>query len=108
MIILKDDTVKMAGIKPEMVVGLMLVQQVYSLVEVSCVITAGTEEFYLDGTRIHMKGSLHPQGYALDFRSRDIPKNDLDNFCDELQEMLKSEYQVIKHNTHIHVEFDLK
>ena len=73
MIILKDDTVKLSGINPEMVMAAILTHQVFQKYGLDLIITAGTEECYPDGTQIHMDGSKHPKGEALDYRSRNIP-----------------------------------
>ena len=63
------------------------------------VITAG-----LDGE--HKKSTLHSLGYALDLRTRYFPKENHQRIADELQRRLGDEYDVIVHDTHIHVEWD--
>ena len=108
MIILKDDTVKFAGIKPEMVMASILVHQVFQKYELDMIITAGTEEFYPNGRRIHKEGSLHPEGYALDLRSREVPDACYTKFCSDISESIGSEFQLIQHFTHFHLEFDHK
>lgn len=63
------------------------------------VITAG-----LDG--VHANRSLHYPGYALDFRTRYFAKNQHQLIANKLKDQLGSEFDVIVHSTHIHVEWD--
>ncbi len=58
----------------------------------------------LDG--VHSPGSLHPYGYALDFRTRYFDKKHHKDIVVSLNHRLGEGYQVILHKTHIHVEFD--
>ena len=102
----ENGTVRLAGIKPEMAVGLMLMQPVFDKYGVEMVITAGTEEYRPDGSLIHMKDSLHPEGYAVDLRSREIVNGIWTKFLSDLRGALGCEFQVIEHDTHLHVEFD--
>lgn len=66
------------------------------------VVTSGT-----DGT--HSAGSLHYYGLALDFRTRYFSETDKNTVYSELiKELDPRLYDVILHNTHIHVEYDPK
>lgn len=60
-------------------------------------ITSGT-----DGK--HMEGSRHYVGQALDFRTSNLIKNEIDRFMDKLKERLGANYQVILEKDHVHVE----
>ena len=66
-----------------------------------CVVTAG-----LDG--LHSAGSVHYYGRALDFRIWFLSKAQVKNIAIELRYYLSSDYDVIIHKTHIHVEYDPK
>ena len=52
MISRKDDTVKISGLKSEMVAAMIISHQVFQKYHLDLIITAGTEEFYPDGKRI--------------------------------------------------------
>ncbi|MCD6163748.1 MAG: hypothetical protein J7K40_15210 [candidate division Zixibacteria bacterium] len=106
MISLKDKTVKLAGLKSEMVMASILVSQVFEKYHLGTIITAGTEEFYPDGKRIHMVGSKHITGEALDFRSRHIPDAVYSKLCSDIVDAVGGEYQLIKHENHLHLELD--
>jgi hypothetical protein len=63
------------------------------------VVTSGT-----DGT--HSAGSLHYYGYALDVRTRFLTEDEKKQVVEQLRNDLQSDYHVIEHSTHIHVEYD--
>lgn len=63
------------------------------------VITSG-----LEGT--HSAGSLHYYGLALDLRSRDFEEGTKRYVAESLQAELGSDFDVILHRSHIHVEYD--
>ena len=107
MITIKDKTVKLSGIKPEMIMMSILVNQVFEKYHLGTIITAGTEEFYPDGERIHMPGSKHITGEALDFRSRHIPDAVYSKLCSDIQTAVGAEFQLVKHKSHLHLEMDL-
>lgn len=67
------------------------------------VITCG-----LDGT--HSAGSLHYYGLAIDVRTRDLRALGVDiwTIVDELKRILGSSFNVVKHKTHIHIEYDAR
>lgn len=61
-----------------------------------------------DGDGVHMPGSKHYTGEALDLRIWGLPSPG--RLASELQQALGSDYDVVygpDHNTHIHVERDL-
>ncbi len=108
MIVLKDQTVKLSGIKPEMVMAAILTHQVFQKYNLDLIITAGTEEFYPDGTQIHMDGSKHPKGEALDYRSSHIPDAVYTKLCSDIVDAVGIEFQLIRHESHLHQELDPK
>ena len=68
------------------------------------VITGG-----LDG--VHSAGSVHYYGYALDLRTRyftgsEYSPGSIEGIAAKLKEKLGSDYDVVVHKTHIHVEYD--
>ena len=108
MISLKDDTVKISGLVPEICMGLMVVATVFTEHKIPIVITAGTELFYPSGKRMHMMGSKHESGEAVDLRSRDVFQPRQKEFTIKCQKALGSEYDFILEGNHFHLEFDLK
>lgn len=63
------------------------------------VITAG-----LDG--VHSAGSLHYYGLAVDLRTRYFSEEEKEVAASRLMSDLGSDYDVITHSSHIHVEYD--
>lgn len=56
---------------------------------------------------IHSAGSLHYYGYAVDLRTRYFKDQDeVEQVYKQLRLALSSDYDVILHDTHIHVEYD--
>ena len=104
----KNKSVSLVGLQPEMKAVLETVHAVYSKYKQDPVITAGVEAFDSNNKLIHSVGSLHPFGYALDFRTRDFKGNTKGIVVYELRELLGNDYDVILHTTHLHIEFDPK
>lgn len=74
-----------------------------------CVITSGDEVADENGKLHHSTGSLHYYGRAVDLRTRYFTKEEALEVFDELKaELSKTEYDVIWHSSHIHVEYDPK
>lgn len=93
--------VKIKGIKPETTVGMMIVDSVYKSFNAELIVTAVT-----DGE--HMKGSLHYEGLAFDCRTHMFSKKMQDKVYLAIKGALGSEWDVVMHKTHIHIEFDPK
>ena len=87
------------GLKIQMRKPLMVAEYLWREQGQELVVTSGT-----DGT--HSAGSLHYYGYALDFRTRYFSDQTKRNLTDTLQKILGSDYDVIEHSTHIHVEYE--
>ena len=49
--------------------------------------------------------SLHPKGYAIDVRIRDVGVDKASIIAKILQEVLGADYDVILYSTHIHIEY---
>lgn len=105
--------VSLMGLKIQMRVVMKIYSGLCAEFGIEPVITAGTEYTAFDSLSeelelIHTPGSLHPFGYALDLRNRDLETLDKVRFAAKLQKRLddiSSKYKVILEKTHIHVEF---
>lgn len=102
---IKSD-VKIYGIKPEMVLVDSIVQSIFNEHGLDCVRTSivGKE---------HKSYSLHPPGYASDYRSKHIKTLSLKHqILDELKKALPCCDIVLEHigkdQEHYHIEFDPK
>jgi len=88
-----------SGLRIEMRPVLIEAEKIWKENGDELVVTAG-----LDG--VHSAGSLHYYGYAVDLRIRNFDKNSIPGIAARLKSSLSSDYDVILHNTHIHVEYD--
>ena len=95
--------VNMSGLRPEMAIVISIAESVIQEFEpaVGLVITSA-----LDGK--HSRASLHYVGFALDFRTRELPEELKISFADELRIALGRQYDVVLEKTHLHVEFQPK
>ena len=93
--------VSIVGVKPEMVLATSIVESVYDKYDSCCTITSGTEQ-----PAPHKPDSLHWTGFALDYRIRTIPKFNRQPLANEIAEALGTEFDVVLHTTHLHVEHD--
>jgi len=96
---IKDNSVKLAGVRPELVVAMIIADQVYAKHGRELVITSVT-----DGK--HSLTSLHYIGSAFDCRTYD----DMDNVAlrDEIKGKLNVDFDVVLESDHIHIEFQPK
>ena len=86
------------GIKPEIIVAM-----------ISCLTVVPkygpfTITSIVDGE--HKKGSLHPEGLAIDVRTRDMKPGAAEKCVRELQDALGLQYDVLFEGDHIHIEWD--
>jgi hypothetical protein len=88
-----------AGLQLPMREVLIKADKIWSLFREELVITSG-----LDGE--HSAGSLHYYGYAVDLRSRYFTEGEKTSVVERLKEDLGSDYHVVAHKTHIHVEYE--
>ena len=93
--------VSLVGLKAPMVIADSIVTDVYSRYGYDTIITSGTEG-------LHGPQSLHYVGYALDYRTRHLEKDADSMIADAIRLALTKEFDVILHDTHIHVEFQPK
>ena len=106
MIRLKS-TVRLLGLRPEMVLAHTVVASVYAHHGHDCVITTGPE-----GT--HSYGSEHYTGLALDYRLNDIqPVENRAKIVTDVRAALTGDFDVLHEyigtpEEHLHVEYDPK
>ena len=100
MIILKEG-VRIHGIRPEMLLGLIIVAQVYEYYGYDCVITSVT-----DGT--HSRGSLHYQGSAIDTRVNGIPTGKVNLITKKCKVIMGDDFDIVLEKDHIHFEYQPK
>jgi len=99
---IKDGAI-LAGLQLGMRQALIIAEELYKKYGQELVITCG-----LDGA--HSAGSLHYYGYALDFRTYYFTSGEITEIVSNLFGRLRAVsryYDVVKHQTHIHVEFDI-
>ena len=105
MISLKP-SVRLLGLRPEMLAGWMIAASVYATRGWDCIVTTAT-----DGA--HMVGSKHYAGTALDFRMHHITAEARAPLVDGLRAALGPDFDVLWEsrgtpNEHVHVEWDPK
>ena len=90
--------VRIFGIRPELLAGMMVVDACYIAKNLELTITSVT-----DGR--HGKNSLHYSGCAFDCRIWDIEQPYLNELVKDIKDSLTNEFDVVLEKTHIHVEF---
>lgn len=100
-------SVSLAGITPEMAVGLFICDGVYERLNFE-----HNEDHEMTVTSIkdgkHMEGSRHYSGNAADLRIWNIPQPLHSTLTKKLKEALGLDFDVVLESDHIHVEFDPK
>lgn len=68
---------------------------------------AGVDLVITDAVRPAKPGkkSLHPEGLAIDFRTRDLPAGTDKIVYKALRQLLPTDYQILYYKTHIHIEY---
>lgn len=99
--------VKLNGVQPELVLGIMVAETVLNDEGYDLTVTS-----LLDGT--HSAGSLHYAGFAFDLRTwaddagTQMDDNEKQIIAEKLRNALGDEFDVVVESTHIHVEFDVR
>lgn len=88
--------VRLRGIDPVLVIGIIIVADVYTDRGATCTLTSVT-----DGA--HMPNSLHNAGLAADFR---LPDGELDGLGKEVRAGLGRDWDVLIEGDHMHIEYD--
>ena len=102
MIRLKDHTVKVENLANEIKCKLINLANICKSIEGEHYMMTITSA--KDG--IHMKGSKHYTGEAIDIRKLDMKNVKI--VVEEIKEYLGKDYDVIEEKTHIHIEYDRK
>jgi hypothetical protein len=100
MLELKSD-VRINGLKPELLLGIMIVHSVFVQTGKHCTITSVTEGK-------HSWGSLHYAGYACDFRIKTLTEVEQGNVYRLCDKMLGADFDFVKEVTHFHLEYQPK
>ena len=90
--------VKLLGVRPELIVGLMACQSIYQRHGIDFVITS-----VRDGKHSH--NSLHYSGQAADLRTRQMSKGTAKQIVAEISTAVGNQFDVILESNHIHIEF---
>ena len=93
------DGVACAGIQPEIVLALIVVEPILEAHKQELVVTSA-----LDGK--HKRGSAHYTGRAVDLRTWDLVMGE--ECVKKMQSALGVGYDVVLEHNHIHMEFDPK
>ena len=93
--------VKLRGLRPEMLVGIMVAEGVYAKLGYPLIITSVCD-------RRHSSGSLHYVGLAVDFRTRHLPSSKKMIVAGNLRQALGTEFDVVHESDHLHLEFQPK
>ena len=97
--------VRMVGLQPQCVLGMMIVKEVYFSRGLDCVITSVTEG-------VHSRASIHYTGGAFDVRTRHVPVDDMKDLSKDIKNAIGDDFDVVLHmepeNLHIHVEYQPK
>jgi len=102
---LKTD-VRLCGLRPQMVVALMVITRVFEAQGYECVVTSANDSK-------HGYGSLHFSGGALDFRMKHVRESTKELIVEEVKGSLTKEFDVLleyrgMENEHMHIEFQPK
>jgi len=96
--------VKINGIKPECVLGILIAECLWKLslkTNDPIVITSIT-----DGK--HSDNSLHYKGLGFDVRTKFLTSSQKSIFFDALKRNMDLEFDIVMEDSHIHIEFDPK
>jgi hypothetical protein len=96
--------VRVTGIKPELVVALMVAQSMFDGVQATMTVTS-----LVDGA--HSQNSLHYKGFAVDLRSKNLSDDQKGTVLQALKSALGSDFDIILEgvgtpNEHFHLEYD--
>ena len=91
--------VQLAGVQPEMILALLIIEPILKDEGQELVITSCTDS-------LHSHMSRHYIGYGLDIRSRDIPKDLIEEVARKMSLALGSEYYVKFEVHHYHIQFN--
>lgn len=94
--------VNIFGIRPELILAMLVAEQAYEKYEYDFVVTSIT-----DGE--HRKDSLHYVGAAFDCRTKHMEALDVFKVTNEIKSKLPADtFDIIPEDDHIHIEFQPK
>lgn len=93
--------VKLCGLKPEILLGHLVVARAFREMGRECVITEVTGG-------VHGRASLHYQGQAIDYRTRHLSGQEKTTLLNQILVRLNGEFDVVMHPDHLHVEWQPK
>ena len=93
--------VKIFGVKPEIVLAINIVNEIFERMDLMLTITS-----IRDGT--HSRTSLHYAGYAFDIRCNDLKPSSLNLIIGMIRDSLTDEFDIVLEPDHIHIEFQPK
>jgi len=97
---LKDDSVNPFGMRPELMLALLVADDEYRTIGIELVITSLNDA-------AHSEKSKHYQGAAADLRTRTLPEEvSPESMGERIRRRLNKHYDVVVEPTHIHIEYD--
>lgn len=93
--------VSVRGIRPEIMLAITIIQDIFRELNVDCVITSA-----VDGQ--HSINSLHYVGFAIDIRNKTIVVGERKRIRNRIKLHLGQEYDVIFETDHYHIEYQPK
>lgn len=96
-----DNRARITGIRPEMAVGLQIIESVFKRRGFELIVTACTDSR-------HRAGSLHYVGLAVDLGFGTVGPEQRTPLILELREMLGPDFDVVLEADHLHAEFQPK
>jgi hypothetical protein len=91
--------VKIVNLKPQMILGIMIANEVYKAHSQELVITS------CDDSK-HGNGTLHGQGFACDFRTSFFLSGETERVANEIRAKCDDCFDVVNEIDHIHMEYD--
>jgi len=98
MISIKE-TVDLRGMRPEVLLAIVVADQVYTSLGYNCVVTSVTDSK-------HKPGSLHGIGFAVDLRTKHVPVEQHQAIVSEMSARLGPQFDVVLETDHVHCEYD--
>ena len=99
---LKNDAINPIGLQPELILGIIIANEVYSIHGFEMVITSINDSK-------HSATSLHYSGSAIDLRTTTLdPSYDWNSVVTDIRIRLNKHYDVILEKDHIHLEWQPK
>ena len=93
--------VRIQGLRPELMLGLMVCEAVYRELDEELVVTS-----MIDGR--HSRGSLHYAGQAADLRISDFHKIDVQLAVSRIKSRIGQDFDIVLERDHIHLEYQPK